>query len=126
MNEQRKRITYQEPPAYPSYDQALAYAQDFRNGAPGSYLKGDRYARYWLTASLDVSTTLLATDIFSVVAYPPAGFEVAYASDIEGYEHFRGWIFRYDPFTDKWTCLHQSEHTGIEEFKRLRREYKAS
>jgi len=125
-NEQRQRITYQEAPDYPSYDQALAYAQDFRNGAPGSYEKGDRYARYWLSASLDALVTLLTTNIFAVVAYPPAGFEIAHASDIEDYEHFRGWIFRYDPFTEAWICLHQSEHTGIEAFKRLRSQYKAS
>ncbi|GAI62320.1 unnamed protein product, partial [marine sediment metagenome] len=61
-----------------------------------------------------------------VVSFPPAGFMVAYADDIEGYEHFRGWILEYNPETELWTLLVSSEEVGIEEFKRLRREYKTS
>ncbi|GAJ24415.1 unnamed protein product, partial [marine sediment metagenome] len=94
--EQRKPIPYQVPPDYPTYDQAIAYAEDFRTGAPGWYEQGDRYARYFLASTLDVLTTLLKENIYSVVVYPPAGFEVAYADDIEGYEHFRGWIVEYN------------------------------
>lgn len=125
-DEMRPPVEYGTSPIYPSTPEAELHAQDFRLGAATAYEKGDRYARYGWTFSLDILATLLTTNIFSVVAYPPAGFEVALASDIEGYEHFRGWIFRYDPFTETWTCLHQSEHTGMDEFKRLRSEYKGS
>ena len=125
-NGQRKRITYQEAPDYPTYNQAIAYAQDFRNGAPGAYEEGERYARYLLASTLDVLTTLLKENIYSVVVYPPAGFEVAYADDIEGYEHFRGWIVEYNTGTETWFLLVSSQEVGIDDFKRIRREYKAS
>ena len=125
-NGQRKRITYQEEPDYPTYEQALTYAQDFRNGPLGAYEEGERYARYWLASTLDVLTTLLKENIYSVLVYPPAGFEVAHADDIEGYEHFRGWIVEYDTQTESWSLLVSSQEVGIEEFKRLRREYKAT
>jgi hypothetical protein len=122
--EARKRIPYELAPDYPTYDQALDYAKDFRLGAEGSYEHNERYARYWLASSLDILTTLLQENIYSVVAYPPAGFEVAYADDIEGYEHFRGWIIEYDPAAESWTLLVSSQEVGIDEFIRFRREYK--
>ncbi len=122
--EARKRIPYDQAPDYPTYDQALDYAKDFRLGAEGSYEYDERYAYYSLSSSLEILTTLLRENIYSVVAYPPAGFEVAYADDIEGYEHFRGWIIQYDPGTETWTLLVSSQEVGLDEFKRLRREYK--
>jgi len=73
---------------------------------------------------LDILATLLQQNIYTVIAHPPAGFEVAYASDIEGYERFRGWILRYDPLTEEWTLLVASQEVGIDEFIRLRREFK--
>ncbi|GAI68751.1 unnamed protein product [marine sediment metagenome] len=122
----RPSIPYDVAPDYPTYDQAEAFAQDFITGAPGSYAKGERWAKYWLSGYLDVLTTQLITNIYAVVSFPPAGFMVAYADDIEGYEHFRGWILEYDPETELWTLLVSSEAVGTEEFMRLREGYKTS
>ncbi|MBA7660463.1 hypothetical protein ES703_68465 [subsurface metagenome] len=122
--QQRPPIPYDTAPDYPTYDQAEAYAEDFRTGAEGAYAKDESWARYWQSSYLDILTTQLQANIYTVIALPPAGFEVAHASDIEGYEHFRGWILQYDPETELWSVLVSSEEVGIEEFKRLRREYK--
>ncbi|NVM26665.1 MAG: hypothetical protein HWN70_12225, partial [Desulfobacterales bacterium] len=117
---------YQQPPDYPTYDQATAYAEDFRNGAPFAYQKSERHARYWLSSTLDVLTTFLRENTYALLIYPPAGLEIAYASDIEDCEHFRGWIVEYDIETESWTLLVSSQEVGIDEFKRIRREYKTS
>ncbi len=117
-------VPYSEAPDYPTYAQAQAYAEDFRTGAAAAYLKDERWAKYWLSGYLDILTSLLQANIYAVIAYPPAGFEVAYASDIEGYERFRGWIIQYDPATELWTLLVSSQEVGMDEFKRLRQEYK--
>ncbi len=120
----RRRIPYGVEPDYPTQAQAKAYVVDFKDGAPGAYVKGDRWAFYWLSGYLDVLTTELQENIYTAIAQPPAGFEVGYADDIEGYEHFRGWIFQYHPETESWELLVNSQDIGIEAFKQLRREYK--
>ena len=125
-NGQRQRIPYQEPPDYPPYNEALPYAYDFRNGALLAYQGDEHWARYWLTSTLDILTTHLKNNIYSLVAFPPAGFEIAYADDIEAYEHFRGWIVEYDINTASWFLLVSSQEAGIDEFKRIRREYKTT
>jgi hypothetical protein len=121
----RQRIAYQTEPDYPTIDEAEAYADDFRNGAPNAYAKDEKWAKYWRSGYLDILTTRLQESIYAVVSYPPAGFEVALAGDIEVLEHFRGWILQYDKVHSRWSCLVRSQEVGIEEFKRLRREYKA-
>ena len=125
-NEQRKPIPYQEAPDYPTYEQAILLAEDFRTGALGAQKHNDRWARYWLASTIDILTTHLKDSIYSVLAYAPAGFEVAYADDIEGYEQFRGWIVEYNTQTQDWFLLVSSQDVGIDEFKRLRREYKTT
>jgi len=121
----RQRIAYQTEPDYPTIDEAEAYAEDFRNGAPNAYAKDDRWAKYWLSGYLDILTTYLQQSIYAVVAYPPAGFEVALAGDIEVLERFRGWILEYGSGAEPWSLLVSSQAVGIPEFIRLRREYKA-
>ncbi|GAI74674.1 unnamed protein product [marine sediment metagenome] len=121
----RQRIAYQTEPEYPSLAEAEAYADDFRTGATNAYAKDEKWAKYWLSGYLDILTTRLQANIYAVVSYPPAGFEVALAGDIEVLEHFRGWIFQYDKVHSRWSCLIRSQEVGIDEFIRLRREYKA-
>jgi len=121
----RQPIPYSEAPDYFGLDTAISYAENFRVGAPLAYAKDDRWAKYRLSSTLDILTTLLQTNIYTVIAYPPAGFEVALVSDIEDKETFRGWILQYDPVHSQWSCLVRSQEVGIAEFKRLRREYKA-
>ncbi|MBA7645833.1 hypothetical protein ES703_53592 [subsurface metagenome] len=124
--EMRQRIAYQTEPDYPTLAQAKAYASDFRNGSPNAYAKDDRWAKYWLSGYLDILTTRLQANIYAVVSYPPAGFEVALAGDIETLERFRGWILEYDSQADLWNVLISSQVVGIPEFIRLRREYKSA
>ncbi len=58
-SEQRTPIEYQTEPEYPTYEQAVAYADDFRTGASNAYVKDERWAKYWLSRSLDILTSLL-------------------------------------------------------------------
>ncbi len=120
----RPPVEYQATPDYPTYEQAESFAEDFRTGAENAYEKGDRYARYWLLATLDILTTLLKGNIYAVVAYPPAGFEYADPDEVADLEYFRGWILEYHPETESWTLLVSSQEVGIDQFTRLRREYK--
>ncbi|GAI69399.1 unnamed protein product [marine sediment metagenome] len=124
--EMRQRIAYQAEPEYPTLAQAESYAEDFRIGAPNAYAKDDRWAKYWLSGYLDILTTHLQANIYAVVSYPPAGFEVALAGDIETLERFRGWILEYDSQADLWSVLVSSQAVGIPEFIRLRRVYKSA
>ncbi len=121
----RPPVEYQATPDYPTYEQAESFAKDFRTGAAGAYKKGERWARYWLVATLDILTTLLKGNIYSVVAYPPAGFEYADPDELTDLEYFRGWILEYHECLGYWTLLVSSQEVGIDEFNRLRREYKA-
>jgi hypothetical protein len=118
-------VPYSEEPEYFGFGNAAGYAEDFRTGAEGAVIKDDRWAKYERQPNLVVWVTLLQEGIFAIVTYPPAGFEVAYADDIEKREIFRGWILQYraDPYG--WIVLAASQEVGIDEFKRLRREYKA-
>ncbi|GAI69222.1 unnamed protein product [marine sediment metagenome] len=122
----RQRISYQTEPEYPTLAQAESYAEDFRNGSPNAYAKDDRWAKYWLSGYLDILTTHLQANIYAVVSYPPAGFEVALAGDIETLERFRGWILQYDPPTESWILLAASQEVGIPEFILQRRAYKST
>ncbi|GAI60810.1 unnamed protein product [marine sediment metagenome] len=121
----RPPVKYQATPDYPTYEQAESFAEDFRTGAEGAYQTGERWARYWLARTMDILTTLLKDDIYSVVAFPPAGWEYADPEELEDLEYFRGWILEYHPETESWTLLVSSQEVGIDEFNRLRREYKA-
>jgi hypothetical protein len=121
----RPPVEYQATPDYPTYGQAESFAEDFRTGAAAAYQKDERWARYWLASTLDILTTLLKGNIYAVVAYPPAGFEYAYTDEVADLEYFRGWILEYDPETELWSLLVSSQKVGIDEFTRLRREYKA-
>ena len=121
----RPPVKYLEEPAYPTYEQVESYAEDFRTGAGSSFEKGERWARYWLASTLAVLTTLLKGNIYAVVAYPPAGFEYADPHELAVLEYFRGWILEYDPEAESWTLLAASQEVGIDEFIRLRRQYKA-
>ncbi len=121
----RPPVEYQVTPDYPTYEQAESFAEDFRTGAAAAYEKNDRYARYWLLATVDILTTLLKGNIYAVVAYPPAGFEYADPDEVADLEYFRGWILEYHEANSGWTLLVSTQEVGIEEFIRLRREYKA-
>jgi hypothetical protein len=120
----RPPVEYQVTPDYPTYEQAESFAEDFRKGAAGAYEKGVIWARYWLNSTLNILTTLLKGDIYAVVAYPPAGFEYADPDEVADLEYFRGWILEYHSKTSSWTLLVSSRLIGIDEFTRLRREYK--
>ncbi len=126
MTEQtRQPIPYSEAPNY--FDAALAsgYAADFRTGAEGAYAKGDRWANYWQSSMLDVLVSQLQEGIFSIVAHPPAGFVIDDTAYIEQAERFRGWILQYVAVPHGWRVLAASQEVGEDEFKRLRRTYKA-
>ena len=111
-------------PDYPTYEQAESFAEDFRTGAGNAYEKNERWARYWLASTIDILTTQLKGNIYAVVAYPPAGFEYAYPDEVADLEYFRGWILEYYPDTESWTLLVSSQEVSIDEFTRLRREFK--
>ena len=121
----RQPIPYSETPDY--FDAALAsgYAADFRTGAEGAYAKGDRWANYWQSSMLDVLVSQLQEGIFSIVAHPPAGFVIDDTAYIEQAERFRGWILQYVAVPHGWRVLAASQEVGEDEFKRLRRTYKA-
>ncbi len=121
----RQPVPYSEAPDYPTYEQAEFCAEDFRTGAEGAFIRDEKWAKYERQPNLVVLVTELQEGIFSIVAYPPAGFEVAYADDIEKRERFRGWILYYSPIAESWQLLVSSQEVGMDEFIRLRREYKA-
>ncbi|MBA7579901.1 hypothetical protein ES708_21782 [subsurface metagenome] len=119
----RQPVPYSEEPDYFGFGNAAGYAEDFRTGAEGAVVKGEKWAKYERQPNLLVLVTQLQEGIFSIVAYPPAGFEVALVSDIEQKEIFRGWILQYraDPYG--WRVLAASQEVGEDEFKRLRKQY---
>ena len=121
----RKPIPYPEAPDYFGVGCAMDYADNFRLGAAGSYAKNERWAKYSISQELDCLVTELQQYIFSVVCHPPGGFEVDDADYIEQVEIFRGWILEYDPPTNSFKQLVASQEEGIDEFIRLRRQYKA-
>ena len=118
-------VPYSEEAEYFTFALATGYAEDFRTGAEGSETKGDKWAKYGKEPNLLVLVTELQPGIFSIVVYPPAGFEVAGADDIEQKEIFRGWILQWVAPPDGWRILAATQDVGIDEFKRRRREYKA-
>ncbi|GAI69271.1 unnamed protein product [marine sediment metagenome] len=122
--ETRYPIPYSEAPDYFGFGNAAGYAEDFRTGAEGAYAKGEKWAKYWRSSKLDILVTFLQEGIFSIVTYPPAGFVIDDTAYIEKAERFRGWILQYraDPYG--WAVLAATERIGIEEFTRLRKEYK--
>ncbi len=120
----RQPVPYSETPDYFDFGNAAGFADDFRTGAEGAVEKGERWAKYLWKPNLIVLVTELQEGIFNVVSYPPAGFEVALASDIEHLERFRGWILQYRALPYGWRVLAASQEVGIDEFDRLRLEYK--
>jgi hypothetical protein len=121
----RPPVKYQAMPDYPTYEQAESFAENFRTGAGNAYEKNERWARYWLASTIDILTTQLKGNIYAVVAYPPAGFEYADPDEVADLEYFRGWILEYYPDTESWTLLVSSQEVSIDQFTRLRREFKA-
>ncbi|GAI17872.1 unnamed protein product [marine sediment metagenome] len=120
----RQPVPYSEEPDYIVSGYAAGYAEDFRTGAKGAVIKNDKWAKYERKPNLVVLVTELQEGIFSIVAYPPAGFEIDDTAYIEQAERFRGWILKYraDPYG--WAVLAASQEVGIDEFIRLRRELK--
>jgi len=123
--ESRQPIPFKEAPDYIDFGNAAGYAEDFRVGAPDAYVKDDKWARYWRSSKLDILVTELQEGIFSVVAFPPAGFQIDDTAYIEQAERFRGWILQYRAVPYGWRVLAASQEVGEAEFIRLRREYKA-
>ncbi|GAI02036.1 unnamed protein product [marine sediment metagenome] len=123
-NQPRQPIPYSETLDDFNFGDALGYAEDFRTGAEGAYAKGDRWAKYWRSPKLDVLVSQLQEGIFSIVAYPPAGFVIDDTDYIEKVVRFRGWILQYRAETHGYAVLAATERIGEDEFKRLRREYK--
>ncbi len=122
--ETRHPIPYSETPDYFDFGLAAGYAEDFRTGAEGSFIKGDRWAKYWRSSKLDILVSQLQEGIFSIVTYPPAGFQIDDTSYIEQAERFRGWILQYRAEPYGWKVLAASQEVGLDEFMRLRRTYK--
>ena len=118
-------IPYGETPDYPGFGEITGFAEDFRVGAPGAYVKDAAWARYYRDPYLDIQVGQLQEGIFGIYAFPPAGFEVALVSDIEQKETFRGWVLQYraDPYG--WRILASSQELGEAEFNRVRVTYKA-
>ncbi len=126
MTEQtRQPIPYSEDPDYFGFGNAAGYAEDFRTGAEGSFIKGDRWAQYWRSSKLDVIVSQLQEGLFAIVVFPPAGFVIDDTAYIEQVERFRGWILQYRAEPYGWRVVAASQEVGIGEFIRLRREYKA-
>ncbi|MBA7692654.1 hypothetical protein ES703_101221 [subsurface metagenome] len=120
----RQPVPYKEAPDYFGFGNAAGYAEMLRNGAPGAFVKDEKWAKYQRSSQLDVLVTELQEGIFSVVTYPPAGFEVDDTPYIEQAERFRGWILQYVSPPDGWRILAASQEVGLDEFIRIRRQYK--
>jgi len=122
----RQPVPYPEAPDYFGFGNAAGYAEDFRIGAPGATSKNETWAKYHRYPNLVVLVTKLQEGIFAVVVYPPAGFEIDDTAYIEQAERFRGWILQYraDPYG--WRTLASTQELGIDEFIRLRRQYKGA
>lgn len=120
----RQPVPYSKEPQYFTFGYAAGYGELFRLGAADAFLKGEGWAKFQRPPNLIVLVTQLQEGIYSIVAYPPAGFEVAQADDIEKKEIFRGWILQYVEQPYGWRILADSFEQGIDEFIRLRRQYK--
>ncbi|GAH98778.1 unnamed protein product [marine sediment metagenome] len=124
-NQPRQPIPYSETLGDFYFGDAAGYAGDFLAGAEGSYAKGARWAKYWRSSKLEVLVSQLQEGIFSIVAYPPAGFVIDDTDYIEKAVRFRGWILRYRADPSRWAVLAATERIGEDEFKRVRDELKA-
>ncbi|GAJ14138.1 unnamed protein product, partial [marine sediment metagenome] len=60
-------------PGFPSYDQALVFAESFRTNGEGAHHEGKRWFTTQWTDHLNVLAIQLQTNIYAIIAYPPAG-----------------------------------------------------
>ncbi len=108
----------QKAPSFPSYDQALVFAERFRTSDEGAHHEGARWATWQWTDLLKVLVIQLQTNIYAIVAFPPAGQVITEAKIAEVPVYFRGWLFRYDSRYPKWSLLAGSLEDGKGEFNR--------
>ncbi len=108
----------QEAPSFPSYDQALVFAKRFRTSGEGAHRKGKRWAIAQWTEHLNVLAVQLQTDIYAIVAYPPAGQVITEGKTAEVPVYYRGWLLQHDIRSLKWILLAGSLEVGKGEFSR--------
>ena len=115
-----------ELPGFPSYDQALVFAERFRTSGEGAHRKGKRWATAQWTDHLNVLAIQLQTNIYAIVAYPPAGQVITEAKVAEVPVYYRGWLLQYGIRSQKWSLLAGSLEVGKGEFNRLWSEHQGA
>jgi len=115
----------QGAPGYPSYDQALVFAESLRTSDESAYHEGKRWATPQWTDHLNALAIQLQANIYAIVAYPPAGQVITEAKTAEVPVYFRGWLLEYHPRAEKWILLADSLEVGKGEFSRRWNELQA-
>jgi hypothetical protein len=119
----RKLVKLKEQAQYPTTEQAIGYADDFRqNYQDGG---GDVYSRhqYLYNEEVDVYVRGCANYHYQVYAWAVAGFEIDCLDEVELKEDWIGWVLEYDPGTGEWHVLAHTRTEGIEGFKAVKHLY---
>jgi len=110
-------------PIYPSNEEAIAYADDFRTLHQAGGDDNKSWWRYIHNDEVDAFVRGWPTYCYLVVCWPVAGFIIAYLPEVALKEDWRAWVLKYDVPTDTYEVLASSHEDGIPEFKRVKHLY---
>jgi len=123
MGKLRQPVKLGEQAVYPTTEEAIAYADDFRL----NYQEGGDDVSSWhqYFHNMEVNAFVMGCPAYhyQVYAWTVVGFEIAYLPEIDLKEHWIGWVLEFDPETEKWKVLAYTRDDGIPGFKVVKHIY---
>ena len=106
---------------YPTYAEALAYAENFRRGAGSAYRKFNDYAAFQHSPSMKVAVRRLHRRVYEVRAYSVNGFDNSILEKPQVEVDFRAWLLTYDSNSRRWACFLDSQSVSRMHFINVKR-----
>lgn len=92
-----KRIKEGTVPQYPTLNEVTAHTEVYRTEIMNNTLIPDKLLKHTCNKYIELYICGDAHNVFTALAYPPAGFWITKPEEVPGLRYYEGWILRYDP-----------------------------
>ncbi|MBA7663939.1 hypothetical protein ES703_71987 [subsurface metagenome] len=121
VNFTNRPVSTDEFPGYPTYAEALSYAENFRRGARSAYRKLKNYAAFRHSTSLKVAVRRLYRRVYEVRAYPFYNGNNPLFENQRNSAHYRAWLLTYDSNHRRWACFLNTQVVSESRYRRFKR-----
>ena len=119
----RQPVKLSEQVRYPTTDEAIAYAEDFRLHHQQGYDDTTTSKEYYHNPEVDAYVRGCGNHYYHVYGWTVVGFEIACLDEVELKEGWIGWLLQYLPLEHRWKVIADTRTNGIAGFKEVKHSF---